>query len=174
MEAEKPRDLSPPIDVAFLDAPVEAFYCTGSKEEKTNCLKRSQKTHLTRSKKPLKRCFLGQERDNGSTEQGNCNEKGSKAEQNAKKKQVDEEISKLSTKLKERHAEELASLGYSSSGAGNGRGHLDNLIKAIARVFSHQSSCPFQNLARVSRGVRKDLNRKLPENKEYKKSRARL
>ncbi|KAL2550937.1 Cysteine proteinases superfamily protein [Forsythia ovata] len=60
--------------------------------------------------------------------------KGSKAEQKAKKKLVDEEISKLSMKLKERHAEELSSLGYSSSGAGNGRGNLDNLIRAIAGV----------------------------------------
>ncbi|KAL2521419.1 Cysteine proteinases superfamily protein [Forsythia ovata] len=59
--------------------------------------------------------------------------KGSKAEQKAKKKQVDEEISKLSTKLKEIHAEELASLGY-SGGAGNERGNLDNLVKAIAGV----------------------------------------
>ncbi|KAB1228170.1 OTU domain-containing protein 6B [Morella rubra] len=39
--------------------------------------------------------------------------KGSKAEQKAKKKQVEEEISQLSAKLKEKHAEELASLGYS-------------------------------------------------------------
>ncbi|CAA2976074.1 Hypothetical predicted protein [Olea europaea subsp. europaea] len=58
--------------------------------------------------------------------------KGSKAEQKAKKKQVDEEISKLSTKLKERHAGELASVGYSS--AADGRGNLDNLVKAIAGV----------------------------------------
>ncbi|KAH0978527.1 hypothetical protein GBA52_028246 [Prunus armeniaca] len=40
--------------------------------------------------------------------------KGSKAEQKAKKKQVEEEISRLSAKLKEKHAEELASLGYST------------------------------------------------------------
>ncbi|KAL2493548.1 Pyruvate kinase [Forsythia ovata] len=53
------------------------------------------------------------------TKQGNCNEKRSDAEQKAKKKQVDEEIFKLSTKLKERHAEELASLDYTSSGAEN-------------------------------------------------------
>ncbi|CAI9758266.1 unnamed protein product [Fraxinus pennsylvanica] len=59
--------------------------------------------------------------------------KGSKAEQKAKKKQVDEEISKLSMDLKERHAEELASLGYSTS-AGNGTGNMDNLVKAIAGV----------------------------------------
>ncbi|KAB2050741.1 hypothetical protein ES319_A12G008300v1 [Gossypium barbadense] len=38
--------------------------------------------------------------------------KGSKAEQKAKKKQVEEEISQLSANLKEKHAEELASLGF--------------------------------------------------------------
>ncbi|KAF5937290.1 hypothetical protein HYC85_024796 [Camellia sinensis] len=60
--------------------------------------------------------------------------KGSKAEQKAKKKQVEEEVSQLSANLKERHAEELASLGYSSSNDGNNRGNLDNLVKAIAGV----------------------------------------
>lgn len=59
--------------------------------------------------------------------------KGSKAEQKAKKKQVEEEISRLSAQLKERHAEELASLGYSASN-GNDKGNLDNLVKAIAGV----------------------------------------
>ncbi|XP_059308025.1 OVARIAN TUMOR DOMAIN-containing deubiquitinating enzyme 5 isoform X1 [Lycium ferocissimum] len=63
--------------------------------------------------------------------------KGSKAEQKAKKKQVDEEVSKLSAKLKEMHAVELASLGYSSgSNNDNGKekGNLDTLVKAIAGV----------------------------------------
>ncbi|KAJ9187730.1 hypothetical protein P3X46_003153 [Hevea brasiliensis] len=60
--------------------------------------------------------------------------KGSKAEQKAKKKQVEEQISQLSTKLKEKHAEELASLGYSSSSNGNEKSNLDNLVKAIAGV----------------------------------------
>ncbi|KAL6968448.1 OVARIAN TUMOR DOMAIN-containing deubiquitinating enzyme 5 [Sarracenia purpurea var. burkii] len=59
--------------------------------------------------------------------------KGSKAEQKAKKKQVEEEISQLSTKLKERHAEELASLGYTSTN-GNEGAKLDSLVKAIAGV----------------------------------------
>ncbi|KAE8685200.1 sodium/hydrogen exchanger 2-like [Hibiscus syriacus] len=40
--------------------------------------------------------------------------KGSKAEQKAKKKQVEEEISQLSSKLKEKQAQELSSLGYSN------------------------------------------------------------
>ncbi|OIT30960.1 PREDICTED: OTU domain-containing protein 6B-like [Nicotiana attenuata] len=61
--------------------------------------------------------------------------KGSKAEQKAKKKQVDEEVAKLSANLKERHAGELSSLGY-SGGSNNGKekGNLDTLVKAIAGV----------------------------------------
>ncbi|KAK6931932.1 OTU domain [Dillenia turbinata] len=58
--------------------------------------------------------------------------KGSKAEQKAKKKQVEDEISQLSSKLKEKHAEELASLGYDSK---NGeKSNFDNLVKAVAGV----------------------------------------
>ncbi|KAL9263510.1 OVARIAN TUMOR DOMAIN-containing deubiquitinating enzyme 5-like protein [Drosera capensis] len=40
---------------------------------------------------------------------------GSKVEQKAKKKQVEDEIAKLSAQLKEKRSEELASLDYSSS-----------------------------------------------------------
>ncbi|XP_057806983.1 OVARIAN TUMOR DOMAIN-containing deubiquitinating enzyme 5-like [Salvia miltiorrhiza] len=69
--------------------------------------------------------------------------KGSKAEQKTKKKQVDEEISRLSTKLKERQAEELASLGFNSSN-GSQKGKLDDLVvKAIAGVsVSNQAEQP--------------------------------
>lgn len=59
--------------------------------------------------------------------------KGSKAEQKAKKKQVEDEISQRSAKLKEKHAEELASLGYVSNDGG-GKSNLDTLVKAIAGV----------------------------------------
>lgn len=59
--------------------------------------------------------------------------KGSKAEQKAKKKQVEEEIAKLSMELKDKHAEELALLGYSTSN-GKEKGNLDTLVKAIAGV----------------------------------------
>ncbi|KAK7284690.1 hypothetical protein RJT34_19440 [Clitoria ternatea] len=59
--------------------------------------------------------------------------RGSKAEQKAKKKQVEDEISQLSSKLKEKHAKELAALGY-SNGNGNENNNLDNLVKAIAGV----------------------------------------
>ncbi|XP_022148608.1 OTU domain-containing protein 6B [Momordica charantia] len=63
--------------------------------------------------------------------------RGSKAEQKVKKKQVEEEISQLSAKLKKKHTEELASLGYSnknSNSNGNEKNNLDNLVKAIAGV----------------------------------------
>lgn len=59
--------------------------------------------------------------------------KGSKAEQKAKKKLVEEEVSQLSAKLKDKHAEELASLGYNST-IGNESSNLDNLVKAVAGV----------------------------------------
>lgn len=58
--------------------------------------------------------------------------KGSKAEQKGKKKQVEDEITKLSAELKEKHAKELASLGYTN--VDEKSGNLDNLVKAIAGV----------------------------------------
>lgn len=60
--------------------------------------------------------------------------KGSKAEQKAKKKQVEEEITQLSARLKEKHAEELASLGYAAGANGGEKSNLDNLVNAIAGV----------------------------------------
>ncbi|XP_050203374.1 OVARIAN TUMOR DOMAIN-containing deubiquitinating enzyme 5 [Mercurialis annua] len=59
--------------------------------------------------------------------------KGSKAEQKAKKKQVEEQISQHSAELKEKHAEELASLGFISV-IENDKSNLDNLVNAIAGV----------------------------------------
>ncbi|KAK7337404.1 hypothetical protein VNO77_17976 [Canavalia gladiata] len=59
--------------------------------------------------------------------------RGSKAEQKAKKKQVEEEVTQLSAKLKEKQAKELAALGY-NSGNRNEKSNLDNLVKAIAGV----------------------------------------
>lgn len=61
--------------------------------------------------------------------------KGSKAEQKAKKKQVEEEIAKLDAKVKTRHAKELSSLGYNTEDS-NG---IDNLVKAIAGVSTTSS-----------------------------------
>ncbi|KAJ8898816.1 hypothetical protein K2173_007241 [Erythroxylum novogranatense] len=77
--------------------------------------------------------------------------KGSKAEQKAKKKQVEEEISQLSTKLQTKHAEELASLGYSSSSNGNDKSNIDNLVKAIAGV----SVANQPEHARITKGAKK-------------------
>ncbi|CAM8897061.1 unnamed protein product [Rhodiola kirilowii] len=59
--------------------------------------------------------------------------KGSKAEQKAKKKQVEEEISRLSNKLKEKHALEIASIGYSNTN-GKDESAMENIVKAIAGV----------------------------------------
>ncbi|KAG8066306.1 hypothetical protein GUJ93_ZPchr0004g39293 [Zizania palustris] len=59
--------------------------------------------------------------------------KGSKAEQKAKKKQVEEEISRLSAELEAKHAKELATFGYKSSGSSE-KGNMDTLVKAIAGV----------------------------------------
>ncbi|KAH1107178.1 hypothetical protein J1N35_010946 [Gossypium stocksii] len=78
--------------------------------------------------------------------------KGSKAEQKAKKKQVEEEISQLSTNLKAKHAEELASLGYSN---GNDKSNMDNLVKAIAGV----SVAPQQDHPKPSKGAKRRVKR---------------
>lgn len=58
--------------------------------------------------------------------------KGSKNEQKAKKKQVEEEVSQLLSRLKAKHSEELASLGYNNES--KEKGNLDNLVKAIVGV----------------------------------------
>ncbi|GMH27773.1 hypothetical protein Nepgr_029616 [Nepenthes gracilis] len=70
---------------------------------------------------------------NKETEMKKAAAKGSKAEQKAKKKQVEEEISKLSAKLKESQSLELASLGYGSVN-GKEKDNIDTLVKAIAGV----------------------------------------
>ncbi|KAL5730276.1 ubiquitinyl hydrolase 1 [Ranunculus cassubicifolius] len=61
--------------------------------------------------------------------------KGSKAEQKAKKKQIEDEISKLSSELKEKHAKELASLGYTASTGKEKKDlDIDIIVNAIAGV----------------------------------------
>ncbi|CAH9147968.1 unnamed protein product, partial [Cuscuta epithymum] len=68
--------------------------------------------------------------------------KGSKAEQRAKKKQVDEEISKLSAELKDMHNRELASLGFNNGNNTNdqdSKGDLNNLVNAIAGISVHMA-----------------------------------
>ncbi|KAJ6808740.1 OTU domain-containing protein 6B-like [Iris pallida] len=59
--------------------------------------------------------------------------KGSKAEQKAKKKQVEDEISQLSAQLKARHSEELASLGYKNTESRE-KNDISNLVMAIAGI----------------------------------------
>ncbi|KAM7484552.1 hypothetical protein LguiA_000561 [Lonicera macranthoides] len=76
--------------------------------------------------------------------------KGSKAEQKAKKKQVEEEISQLSAKLKEKQAEELASLGYTGN-KGKQKDNLDTLVKAIAGV----SVTPQSDQSKPSKSVKR-------------------
>ncbi|CAN0899038.1 OVARIAN TUMOR DOMAIN-containing deubiquitinating enzyme 5, partial [Linum grandiflorum] len=78
--------------------------------------------------------------------------KGSKTEQKAKKKQVEEQISQLSAELKEKQAQELASLGYVNS-HDSGKGNLDTLVKAIAGV---SVTSPSDNTRRSKSGKKKD------------------
>ncbi|CAI0468017.1 unnamed protein product [Linum tenue] len=81
--------------------------------------------------------------------------KGSKAEQKAKKKAVEEEISLLSAKLKEKQAQELASLGYvNNTNDINGKSKLDNIVMAIAGVSVTDHS--ENNTRRSKSGKRKD------------------
>ncbi|KAI3425516.1 OTU domain-containing protein [Psidium guajava] len=98
---------------------------------------------------------------NKETELKKAAAKGSKAEQKAKKKQVEEEISGLSTKLKERHAEELASLGYIETN-GNVKGNIDNLVKAIAGVSvasQSEHSKPSKSLKRREKRAQQEAAR---------------
>lgn len=62
--------------------------------------------------------------------------------------QVEEEISRLSAELEAKHAEELALLGYKSSGDSD-KGSLDNLVKAIAGVSVANNS----DFAKHSKGA---------------------
>lgn len=89
--------------------------------------------------------------------------KGSKAEQKAKKKQVEDEIAKLSAQLKEKHSEELASLGYSSSN-GKQQDDLNTLVKAIAGVSVTSSldrPKPSKSLKRREKRAQQEAAREL-------------
>lgn len=87
---------------------------------------------------------------NKETELKKAAAKGSKAEQKTKKKQVEEEVSRLSAKLKEKHAEELASLGYTTSNSKD-KDNLDNLVKAIAGVSVNSQA----DLAKPSKSIKR-------------------
>lgn len=79
--------------------------------------------------------------------------KGSKAEQKLKKKQVEEEISRLSSELEAKQSQELASLGYTSSTSSEDKkSSLDNLVKAIAGV---SCSAPQSESSKQSKGAKR-------------------
>ncbi|KAG0497559.1 hypothetical protein HPP92_002250 [Vanilla planifolia] len=89
--------------------------------------------------------------------------KGSKAEQKAKKKNVEDEISRLLSQLKTRQSEELASLGYKNEDA-PGKSNLDNLVMAIAgvSVTSHgESAKPSKGVRRRERRAQQEAEREL-------------
>ncbi|XP_048423436.1 OVARIAN TUMOR DOMAIN-containing deubiquitinating enzyme 5-like isoform X2 [Pyrus x bretschneideri] len=95
------------------------------------------------------------------TEMKKAAAKGSNAEQKAKKKQVEEEITRLSANLKEKHAAELASLGYSASN-GNEKSKLDTLVKAIAGVSvtsQPEQVKPSKSLKRREKRAQQDVAR---------------
>lgn len=87
--------------------------------------------------------------------------KGSKAEQKAKKKQVEEEVSQLSSTLKEKQAQELASLGYNSKAGNNikDKDNLDNLVNAIAGVSVTSQSKPSKSLKRREKRAQEEAAR---------------
>lgn len=96
--------------------------------------------------------------------------KGSKAEQKAKKKQVEEDVSKLSTKLKEKQLKELASQGYSSSSSSSivkdetneKKGDIDTLVRAIAGVSvtaQQEHSKPSKSVKRREKRAKEEADR---------------
>ncbi|XP_017970692.1 PREDICTED: OTU domain-containing protein 6B [Theobroma cacao] len=123
----------------------ENFSCTSPKPE-------TRAEMLSRHRKEISQL------QNKEIELKKAAAKGSKAEQKAKKKQVEEEISRLSAKLKEKHAEELASLGYSNS-IGNDKSNIDNLVKAIAGV----SVTTQQDHPKTSKGAKRREKRAVQE-----------
>lgn len=89
--------------------------------------------------------------------------KGSKAEQKAKKKQVEEQISQLTNDLKQKHLSELATVGYTTTNTiKEDKGNIDILTKAIAGVsVSHQSepSKPTKSAKRKEKRAQQELAR---------------
>ncbi|CAI9109227.1 OLC1v1009012C1 [Oldenlandia corymbosa var. corymbosa] len=98
-----------------------------SQDISENVLQETREEMLSRHRKEIS------ELQNKETAMKKAAAKGSKAEQKVKKKQVEDEISNLSAKLKQKHAEELASVGYGNSD-GKEKGQLDSLVNAIAGV----------------------------------------
>ncbi|KAJ0254994.1 OVARIAN TUMOR DOMAIN-containing deubiquitinating enzyme 5 [Hirschfeldia incana] len=107
---------------------------------------------------------------NKETELKKAAAKGSKAEQKAKKKQVEEDISKLSTKLKEKQLKELASQGFSSSSSNisnvettnERKGDIDTLVRAIAGVSvtaQQEHSKPSKSVKRREKRAKEEADR---------------
>ncbi|CAA7030482.1 unnamed protein product [Microthlaspi erraticum] len=104
---------------------------------------------------------------NKETEMKKAAAKGSKAEQKAKKKQVEEDISKLSTKLKEKQLKELGSQGFSSSNVSKAetdekKGDMDTLVRAIAGVSvtcQQEHSKPSKSVKRREKRAKEEADR---------------
>lgn len=84
--------------------------------------------------------------------------KGSKAEQKAKKKQVEEEISKLDAKMRTRHSDELALLGEDVKEASD----LDGVIKSLTGFSASggsQGQRPSRSQKRREKRAQQDAER---------------
>ncbi|KAF6159924.1 hypothetical protein GIB67_033008 [Kingdonia uniflora] len=128
-----------------------------SEEIIENVVKMNQETleeALSRHKKDIAQL------QNKETAMKKAAAKGSKAEQKAKKKQVDDEIAKLSSDLKEKQVEELASFGFTNRKEKNN--DLDTLVKAIASVSINSlgnSSKPSKGLKRREKRAQEEAAR---------------
>ena len=120
---------------------------------------------------------------NKETEMKKAAAKGSKAEQKAKKKQVEDDISKLSTKLKDKQLKELASQGFSSSSSNNiakdetteKKGDIDTLVRAIAGVSvtaQQEHSKPSKSVKRREKRAKEEADReqRIKEEQSHVKS----
>ncbi|CAN8280466.1 unnamed protein product [Cochlearia groenlandica] len=108
---------------------------------------------------------------NKETEMKKAAAKGSKAEQKAKKKQVEEDVSKLSTELKDKQLKELASQGFTSGGntssnkdeTSEKKGDIDTLVRAIAGVSvtsqQEQSKQPSKSVKRREKRAKEEADR---------------
>ncbi|KAJ4896450.1 Cysteine proteinases superfamily protein [Raphanus sativus] len=135
----------------------------------------SQKQHETVDEMLARHRQEIKQLQNKETELKKAAAKGSKAEQKAKKKQVEEDISKLSTKLKEKQLKELASQGFSSSSSSSSgtniskaetnekKGDIDTLVRAIAGVSvtaqQEHSKQPSKSVKRREKRAKEEAER---------------
>ncbi|CAH8326401.1 unnamed protein product [Eruca vesicaria subsp. sativa] len=132
----------------------------------------SQKQHETVDEMLARHRQEIKQLQNKETELKKAAAKGSKAEQKAKKKQVEEDISKLSTKLKEKQLKELASQGFSSGSSSNNiikdetnekKGDIDTLVRAIAGVSvttaQQEHSKPSKSVKRREKRAKEEADR---------------